>query len=110
MKDFYMRIGRIEKTHRAGGGFEAAGTLGMSYYNSLKVQRRRGTWMMPVALVLMTILAIKSAVLANIGEQTYGERIVALKNGDAADRIGAYILQADPLTRYAAGMIKGFGR
>ena len=31
MRDFYRRVGRIERTHAQGGGFEAAGTLGMTY-------------------------------------------------------------------------------
>jgi hypothetical protein len=63
------------------------------------------TWIMPVALVLMTIIAIKAAVLANIGADTYAARIATLSQGDTADRIGAYILQADPLTAFVAGQI-----
>jgi hypothetical protein len=108
MRDFYGRVGRIERTHQQGGGFEAAGTLGMTYYNSLKVKRRRMTWLMPVALVFCTIVAIKAAVLANIGADTYTARIAALSGGDMADKIGAYILQADPLTQYLAGQIEKF--
>lgn len=108
MRDFYGRVGRIERTYQMGGGFEAAGTLGMTYYNSLKVRRRRMTWLLPVVLVLGTIVAIKAAVLANIGQETYAERIAALSSGDMADRIGAYILQADPLTQYVAAQIENF--
>ncbi len=109
MRNFYNRLGRIERTHQMGGGFEADGTLGMTYYNSLKVQRRRMTWLGPVLLVLMTIVAIKSAVLARIGDDTYAQRIAVLSQGDTADRIGAWVLQADPLTQYLAQQFKSIG-
>jgi hypothetical protein len=108
MRDFYGRVGRIQKTHENGGGFEAAGTLGMTYYNSLKVRRSRMTWLMPVVLVAATIIAIKAAVLANIGTETYAARIAALQAGDMADRIGAYVLVADPLTQFVAEQFRRF--
>mgnify|MGYP003460638737 FL=1 len=108
MRDFYRRVGRIERTHAQGGGFEAAGTLGMTYYNSLKKPQRRGTWVLPVAMVLMTVIAIKAGVLATVGAQSYDDRIAVLRSGDAADRIGAYILSADPLTQALASMVLSF--
>jgi hypothetical protein len=108
MKDFYGRLRRINKIHRAGGGFEATGTLGLAYYNSLQRRRSRHVWLMPVALVLVTVIVIKGAVLANVGEATYDSRIAALQAGDTADRIGAYVLQADPLTQYVATFIANF--
>jgi hypothetical protein len=104
-RDFQGRVGRIVRTHERGAGFEAAGTLGMSHYTQQRTRRRRLTWAMPVALVLMTVVGIKAAVLTSIGDDAYGERIAALNAGGTADRIGAYILQADPLTRWAAGVI-----
>jgi hypothetical protein len=110
MRDFYQRVGRIERIHQNGGGFEAVGTLGMSYYNSLNAPRRRGNWVMPATLVLATIIGIKAAVLANVGPTNYADRIAILENGDAADRIGAYVLQADPLTSLVASSLGGFAR
>lgn len=106
MRDFHGRLRRIHKIHRSGGGFEAAGTLGMSYYNSLKRKRSRSVWVMPLALVLLTVIGIKAAVHATVGEQTYNDRIAALAAGDAADRMGAYVLQADPLTLYASAILQ----
>lgn len=107
LQDFYGRVDRIERTHKAGGGFEAAGTLGMTYYNSLKLQKRRGTWIFPAAMVCLAVVAIKAGVLANIGGNAYGERIAALQAGGMADRVGAWVLQADPLTVKLAGMVGG---
>lgn len=107
MHDFYQRVGRIETMHRNGAGFEAAGTLGMSYYNSLRKPRRRSHVVMPMALVLTAIICIKAAVLSNVGYEEYQSRIALLQHGDAGDRIGAYVLQADPLTRAVAAMLPG---
>ena len=98
MQNFYGRIGRIERIHEAGGGFEADGTLGMSYFNAGRKRKRRATILGPVVLVMLAIIAIKSAVLASIGPESYEERIAALRAGTAVEQAGAYVLQADPLT------------
>lgn len=98
LQNFYGRIGRIEKIHAAGGGFEAEGALGMSYYNARRHPARRKGFLRPLVLVLMTVVGIKSAVHASIGAELYAERLARLEAGTTADRVGAYVLQADPLT------------
>jgi hypothetical protein len=107
IQNFQQRVNRIERTHANGGGFEAAGTLGMAYYNSLRTSRHRRTWLFPVALIALTVMAIKVGVLMTVGATSYDDRIAALRGGDLTDRIGAYVLQADPLTRELALILKG---
>ena len=106
LRNFYGRLGRIERIHQAGGGFEANGALGMSYFRPRRVARRRGGLVGPLMLVLMTIIVIKAMVHASIGAELYEERIAALRAGDSAERIGAYVLQADPLTLAIAGQFR----
>jgi hypothetical protein len=108
MRDFYGRVGRIEDMHRKGYGFEADGTLGMSHFRTRQKTRRVG-WLMPLALVLGTVVMIKAAVLANIGPEAYTDRVARLSSGSRADKIGAYVLQADPLTVQAASLFKRIG-
>jgi hypothetical protein len=98
LQNFYGRVGRIEKIHAAGGGFEAEGTLGMSFYNAKRNRSSRKGFLGPLVLILMTVVTIKAAVHASIGAEQYGQRIAALEAGDWADRTGAYVLRADPLT------------
>ena len=98
LQNFYGRIGRIEKIHRAGGGFEAQGTLGMSHYTAQRRFANRRGFLAPLVLILMSIVLIKSMIHASIGAAAYEERIAVLQAGDYADRVGAYVLQADPLT------------
>lgn len=99
LQNFYGRIGRIQTTHDAGGGFEADGALGMSYYNAHRPRRgRRIGILAPLALVAVAIVGLKSAVHATVGEEVYAQRVTALAEGGTAERIGAYVLQADPVT------------
>ncbi|MCB2127990.1 MAG: hypothetical protein KDE03_02645 [Rhodobacteraceae bacterium] len=99
MQRFYGRLGRIERIHEAGGGFEAEGTLGMSYYNRLKrPARRRLGLFAPLVMVLVAVVVIKATVHTVIGPDLYQERIAALRDGTAVGAAGAYVLQADPLT------------
>lgn len=106
MRDFYGRLHRIDQVHSAGGGFEAEGALGMSYYNARRKPARRRGLLGPVVLVMMTVIAIKAAVLASIGPERYEERIAALRAGAAIEQAGAWVLQADPLTTFLAGRLR----
>ncbi|WP_415183495.1 hypothetical protein [Phaeovulum sp.] len=106
MKDFEQRLSRIDKIHQAGGAFEAAGTLGRAYYESIRPKARRSVWLGPLALFLVGALLFKSGLYAQLGPDAYVERVVALSNGTIADQIGAWILTADPLTVHLANFIK----
>ncbi|GAB4385345.1 MAG: hypothetical protein Kow0045_10950 [Albidovulum sp.] len=107
LQRFYNRVGRIEKIHAAGGGFEADGTLGMSYYNSQRRGRKRRIGLLgSLVLVMLTVVGIKAAVHATIGQDAYQERIAALEAGNRVEVISAYILQADPLTQAISERIR----
>lgn len=107
LRDFYGRLNRIETIHRHGGGFEAAGTLGMSYYT--KMQRtRRVPVLKPMLLVAVAIVGLKGAIHARIGDEVYTSRISALSQGDGVDALGAFVMQADPLTKGISGFLAGF--
>ncbi|MGB3178920.1 MAG: hypothetical protein WBH14_13610 [Albidovulum sp.] len=110
LQNFYGRVGRIERIHDAGGGFEANGTLGMSYYNARKRSKRRVGLLGPLALILMTIIGIKAAVYTTLGPDAYSLRISTLQAGTTADQIGAYVLQADPLTVMVADQVRSLIR
>jgi hypothetical protein len=105
MQNFYGRLGRINRVHESGGGFEAEGALGMSYYNARRKPARRAGILGPVVLVMMTVIAIKAAVLASIGPERYEERIAALRAGSSVEQAGAWVLQADPLTAVMAAKL-----
>ena len=111
--EFNTRIARIQKARALGKGFEAEGTLGRSFYTKGDPRyRHRLTFpvLRPliVALVLGTVL--KALFLYQLGTPAYEARVAGLLAGQGIDRIGGWLMQADPVTTAAARQIALFGR
>jgi len=104
LKDFYVRLGRIEKIRRNGGGFEAAGALGLSHY--ARPQQRSIPLLRPLLVLIVAVIGIKGIILNQVGADTYSARVEALTKGSSVDKIGAFIMQADPLTLFVASQIR----
>ncbi|MES2548276.1 MAG: hypothetical protein V4720_13350 [Pseudomonadota bacterium] len=104
LNDFYSRVSRIEKSHAKGYGFEAAGTLGR------KGAHRGGSRLLklvkPLVLVLAVGTGIKGVIHYYVGAQTYESRVSALAAGDGFDPVGAWLMQADPVTLWASGQMQ----
>lgn len=94
MDEFQGRLQRIDKIHRRGGGFEAVGTLGRAEYR----ERRSFSIFRPLLLVFAVLLILKTALLMQIGVADYQERVDRLALGGDVERIGAFVMQADPVT------------
>ncbi|MFN4131108.1 MAG: hypothetical protein ACK4GC_15030 [Paracoccaceae bacterium] len=111
--DFNNRIARIHKAHVKGHGFEAEGALGRSFYTRSDPRFRR-KWRVPVlrplflALVFGTVL--KALFLQQLGAPAYDARIAGLMAGQGIDRIGGWLMQADPATSVLARQIALFAR
>ena len=103
LKDFYVRLGRIEKIRRSGGGFEAVGTLGLSHYT--RAQRRSTPIFRPLLVVFLAVIGIKGVIHHQVGAETYGARVEALRQGGSVDQLGAFVMQADPLTAFVSAQI-----
>ncbi len=105
-RDFQGRLGRIEYTHEAGGGFEAEGTLGMSYYNSRRRRRRMPRLLGVLTVMAVVLILLKAGMHVAVGADAYEYRVAAMKAGTQTDRFGAYILQADPVTLALAAQLR----
>ena len=105
IKQFQKRLRRISKIRKRGGGFEAPGTLGQSYYTR-KSRRTTRPVLVPVLVVLGTIIAFKAVVMSNIGPADYLARVEALQDGTWGERLGATIMAPDPLTVMLSDFIK----
>jgi hypothetical protein len=109
MRDFHGRLGRIDDIHSHGGGFEADGVLGMSYYNARRRRRSRLPRLLSLLILLTCFLfAMKTAMHVALGPDLYDYKITELRQGTDVDRIGAWILQADPVTIALAHRVRGF--
>ena len=106
MVDFYGRVSRIKKARAKGYGFEAAGTLGRSFYSQRAPSRAKTSVVMPVIIVLFSAFGLKGAIHYQIGGNVYSERVAELQSGKGFDRLGGYLMQADPVTIFVSAKLQ----
>ncbi len=58
-----------------------------------------------VILFLLAFFCFKAFLVANLGPQTYDDRLARLQSGTYVEKAGAFVMQADPVTVYLAGQI-----
>ncbi|MCF6234540.1 MAG: hypothetical protein L3J36_15805 [Rhodobacteraceae bacterium] len=58
-----------------------------------------------VILFLLAFFGFKAFLVANLGPQTYDDRVARLQAGTIVEQGGAFVMQADPLTLYLARQI-----
>lgn len=107
MRDFNKRLKRIDRIHKAGGAFEASGTIGRAFYASMdRPRRRKGSWLRPLSFVLLGVLVFKVAVYGQLGAATYDARIASLAGGSTLDKFGAWVMTVDPITQKLGDTIR----
>lgn len=105
LKDFYERIGRLQKARAKGFAFEAPGTLGRSFYH--RAPKRRGIGLaMPVVFLMASVFGLKGAIHSYIGAATYDSRVSSMEKGEGFDRLGAVLMQADPVTLWVSSVMR----
>lgn len=102
--DFYSRVAHFEKARASGYGFDAAGTLGRSAF-AKPARKRRST--LPMLLMVASCgLLLKGAIHHAVGASSYNDRVDALIAGEGFDRLGGWLMQADPATVYVSDKIE----
>lgn len=108
-KEFDTRLKRIGRKHRK----LAAGYVGAMTDDGLIVPRaRRRRIRVPyagIALLAIGIVGLKGIAYSRIGAETYDARVASLAQGSTGERIGAWVMQADPLTRWVAAQAGQIG-
>lgn len=103
LKDFYGRVARIQKARARGYGFEAAGTLGRSYYSRPAAPRR--SVLGPVLFLVLCTVLLKGLIYQSIGADSYTQRVATLMTGDGIERAGGWLMQPEPVTVFVAEQI-----
>jgi hypothetical protein len=106
LQDFYARIARVESAHARGFGFESQGSIGRSHYH--RPERRRVSIIKPLLVTLLCVTTLKAAIHHEIGTETYAARVAELTAGESIDRIGGYLMMADPATVWLAGKMEQY--
>jgi hypothetical protein len=103
--DFYERVGRLNKAHAQGRGFEAAGVLGRSYFRRPH-RKSKLRLLVPVMFILMAGFALKGTIHYFVGAQTYGNRVAEMQNGKGFDKLGAALMMPDSLTLWVSETLR----
>jgi hypothetical protein len=103
LSDFYGRVARIQKARAKGYGFEAPGTLGRSFY--FKSQTKRRSIIGPVVFLLVCAVLLKGVIYHSIGADSYTQRVASLQAGEGIERIGGWMMQAEPATLFVSDKI-----
>lgn len=105
-KNFAIRLDRIDRRHRdVSDGYITS----VNHDGLIIAVRRRRKVRVPyagLALVALGIIAIKALAVVQMGEEGYAARIEGLASGSQIERVGAWVMQADPLTQWVATQFK----
>lgn len=104
IRSFRARLRRIAKIHRRGGGFEAAGTLGQSYYTR-QARRSARPVLRPMLYMIGAVILSKALLVASLGPDEYAGRVIALQSGNSVERVGALFMGVDPVTESLAELL-----
>ena len=100
--DFYDRVSRFERARAHGWAHQ---TGGFPEPRRVRGSRRRRSFILPFLLVAFALFAMKGAILYSAGAAAYQDRVARLQAGEGFDRLGAWMMQADPVTQFMAGQI-----
>lgn len=108
--EFNQRVAKIEKARSKGYGFEAEGTLGRSHYTRRRTSGYRVgfPFLRPALSLLLGGTILKAIFLVNLGTAAYETRVERLLEGQGFDRIGGWLMQADPVTKQFATLMSNF--
>ena len=106
---FRNRLGRIDRSHRKlSSGYvqlvEKDGVL-------VPVPHRRIRSAFPYRGMLVAIagfLVFKAFLFASLGEGVYNFRVERIADGTVFERAAAWVMQADPITRYISSFVAQF--
>ena len=100
---FDKRLGRMDRKRRK---MARNGVVHSINHDGLIVARaRRRAPRFPLKglfLVFMAVMFFKAFLLASLGERVYDQRVTLLAEGSHIEQAGAWVMQADPLTRRMA--------
>lgn len=103
-REFRKRLKRIDRIHRRGGGFEASGTLGQSFYTR-QARRAARPVLRPALAMVVAVVAVKAVAVASMDEGAYLARVEALQAGTTGQRAAAFIMAPDPISQTLARLV-----
>ena len=102
---FDERLRRLERKHRA----MSRGYTTRMLPDGLIIAKPKRTQVRisgrSILLFVLAFIAFKGFLVPNLGVMGYEERLDRLNNGTLVEKAGAFVMQIDPLTQFAAEQI-----
>lgn len=105
MADFYDRVRRYQSMRSKGFAHEATGALGRSFYFTERKTARRRSFLGPVLFAIAAAFLLKAAIFYTVGPVNYADRLARLQAGEGFDRLGAWLMQVEPVTEFLSDKI-----
>jgi len=102
---FDERLRRLERKHRA---MSRGYTTRMQPDGLIVAKPKRAQVRISgrsMLLFALAFIAFKGFLIANLGELGYEERVDRLSDGTLVEKAGAFVMQIDPLSQFAAEQI-----
>ena len=110
MNDQYKTFGtRVKRIHRQHRKLSDGYVTSINHDGLIIATPRRRRMRVPfagIALLAVGIIAFKGIVHAQLGPEVYDARIAALSEGSQVEKVGAWIMQADPLTVFVSEQMR----
>jgi hypothetical protein len=103
---FESRLSLMVKKHRAlANGYTARIREDGLIVVEPKAPRRHILPARSVVYAFLGFVGFKTLMLVMMGEATYSDRVALLADGTAVERVGSWLMQIDPVTRFAMKLI-----
>jgi len=103
--EFDQRVRKLDRKHRAmAQGFVTR----LRKDGLIVVTPKRTKFRFPLkqlCVLFAAVILYKAFLLANLGPETYGERVTRMAEGTVVEQIGAAFMQIDPASEYLASQI-----
>ncbi len=107
--NFSKRMSAIEKRHRrmSRGYVQLVERDGILVPKARRTARRKFP-LRGLALFLALFLVFKGFLMVQLGDATYAERVSKLNSGTAIEQVGAWVMQADPISLWISQQVKSW--
>jgi hypothetical protein len=107
MQNFDQRLRRIDRRHQK---LSRGMVMSVNKDGLIVAQPSRSRFAFPwrgLLMALVAVMVVKGLVHAQIGATDYEARIVVLSQGSTFDQVGAWFMQADPVTLWLSAQFAG---
>lgn len=103
--DFGRRVDRLSYKHRAMSRGYAAVLRDDGLLVAAPARRGSGQSLRVIVACALWLTFFKALLVATVGGASYDDRVARLAEGNMAEAAGAWVMQADPVTRALAAQM-----